>query len=31
MTVLKDGPLYKQPMHGPTMAEDFEKTKREFM
>jgi 2-oxoglutarate ferredoxin oxidoreductase subunit beta len=31
VTVLKNGPLYRQPLHGPTMADDFEKTKREFM
>jgi 2-oxoglutarate ferredoxin oxidoreductase subunit beta len=31
VTVLKNGPLARQPLHGPTMAEDFEKTKREFM
>jgi len=31
VAVLKQGPLYRQPLHGPTMAEDFEKTKREFM
>ena len=29
--VLRRGPLYRQPLHGPTMGEDFEKTKREFM
>ena len=31
VTVLKDQPLYKQPLRSSTMAEDFEKTKREFM
>ena len=31
VTVLKEGPLYKQPLHKATMAEDFERTKREFM
>jgi 2-oxoglutarate ferredoxin oxidoreductase subunit beta len=31
VSVLKNGPLYRQPLHSATMAEDFEKTKREFM
>jgi 2-oxoglutarate ferredoxin oxidoreductase subunit beta len=29
--VWREGPLYRQPLHSPTMAEDFENTKREFM
>ncbi len=31
VTVLKNGSLYRQPLHSDTMAADFEKTKREFM
>lgn len=31
VAVLRAGPLVQQPMRGPTFADDFEKTKREFM
>ncbi len=31
VSVLRAGPLFRQPLRGPTFAEDFEKTKREFV